>query len=49
MFILIKQSFTDGQINVYRYTTARLLQATVPTPSVVGGFQVKRFDVLSEG
>ena len=48
MFILIQQSFINGQIKVYRYTTARLLQS-VPTASIVGDFQVKRFDVLSEG
>ena len=38
LFITVDKSFTNGVVSVYRYSTARLLQSPVPTPTLVGTF-----------
>ena len=49
LFVAVNQSFIDGIVTVFKYTTARLLQAqpTSVTPSLIGSINVKRFDIVT--
>ena len=40
MFMTIDKSFTNGVVSVYNYSTVRQLQSQVPTPTLVGTFEV---------